>query len=164
MSSYAHVNVGTLEPRAMRCIFLGYTTIVKGYRLWCIKKDRTPKFIISKNVVFDKSTMFGQREELDNLAGNKYQGTDQKTEFEIETSKRMSINLTAQPRDVQEKQLQNIVTKKTRREKKNPPRYVGCISIVDSNPVAYALAAAENIEFDELRLYKEAVQSKDASE
>ena len=78
------MNDGELEPGAMECIFLGYDAGVKGYRLGCIKKDRTPKFIISRDATFDESAMFGQREELNSLAGNKSHGTNQKVEFEIE--------------------------------------------------------------------------------
>ena len=31
--TYAHVNNGKLEPRSMKCIFLGYKSGVKGYKL-----------------------------------------------------------------------------------------------------------------------------------
>ena len=31
--AYAHVNNGKLEPRSMKCIFLGYKSGVKGYKL-----------------------------------------------------------------------------------------------------------------------------------
>ena len=38
----------------MKCIFLGYKSGVKDYKLWCPK---TKKFVISKDVIFDESSM-----------------------------------------------------------------------------------------------------------
>ena len=32
--AYAHVDNGKLEPRLVKCIFLGYKSSVKGY-MWC---------------------------------------------------------------------------------------------------------------------------------
>uniref|UniRef100_A0A5B7C5R0 Retroviral polymerase SH3-like domain-containing protein n=1 Tax=Davidia involucrata TaxID=16924 RepID=A0A5B7C5R0_DAVIN len=54
--TYAHVNEGKLEPKAKKCIFLGYSDGVKGYKLWCTDEN-SPKYIISKDVTFDKSAM-----------------------------------------------------------------------------------------------------------
>ena len=51
--AYAHAIDGKLEPMAIKCIFLRYVAGVKGYRLWCTKKDRTPSFIISRDVTLD---------------------------------------------------------------------------------------------------------------
>ena len=51
--AYAQVNDGKLEPRAKKCIFLGYASRTKGYRLWC-RDSKSPGLIVSRDVKFDK--------------------------------------------------------------------------------------------------------------
>ena len=51
--AYAQVNDGKLEPRAKKCIFLGYASRTKGYKLWC-RDSKSPRLIVSKDVKFDK--------------------------------------------------------------------------------------------------------------
>jgi hypothetical protein len=54
-TAYAHVDNGKLEPRAIKCLFLGYGSRVKGYMLW---NPETRKTFISRSVVFNESMMF----------------------------------------------------------------------------------------------------------
>jgi len=57
---YAHVNNGKLALRAVKCMFLGYASESKGYRMWC---PESKKVIQSKDVTFNKIAMLSSGEE-----------------------------------------------------------------------------------------------------
>lgn len=54
--AYAHIKQDKLEPRALRCVFIGYHVGVQVYNMWCLEAGKT-KCIISRDVVFDDTQM-----------------------------------------------------------------------------------------------------------
>jgi hypothetical protein len=56
--AYTHVNNGKLEPRAVKCIYLGYKPGVEGYKLW---NPETRKIVISRSVTFDDASLFHEK-------------------------------------------------------------------------------------------------------
>nr|GEX66090.1 putative leucine-rich repeat protein, plant-type [Tanacetum cinerariifolium] len=55
--AYLHDKQGKVEPRAIKCVLLGYPEGVKGYRLYRLD-DESPKIVTSRNVVFNESVMY----------------------------------------------------------------------------------------------------------
>ena len=54
--AYAYINNGKLAPRAIECIFLGYASKSKGYRLWC-SESKSQKLILSRDVIFNEDAL-----------------------------------------------------------------------------------------------------------
>jgi hypothetical protein len=78
------VDESKLELRSKKCIFLGYVDEVKGYILLC-SDSKSPKFIVRKDVVFDKFAMIHLGMEFV-VSGWKEQSHSKEVELQVEAS------------------------------------------------------------------------------
>nr|GEU33858.1 retrovirus-related Pol polyprotein from transposon TNT 1-94 [Tanacetum cinerariifolium] len=80
---YVHVNERKLVPCAVKCIFLGYGTGVKGYRVWC-PDLKYRKIIHSRDVTFNEDVIinFGKDFVPPHNVDNNH--TEGKVEFEFD--------------------------------------------------------------------------------
>ena len=72
--AYAHQSKEELEPKAIKCIFLGFPQGVKGYRLW-VKDNKGFKTIISRDVIFSEN-IFPYLSETNHFIGKDFLDTN----------------------------------------------------------------------------------------
>nr|GEW04787.1 retrotransposon protein, putative, Ty1-copia subclass [Tanacetum cinerariifolium] len=128
---------GKLEPRAVKCILLGYPDCVKRYRLYRLD-DESPKIVTSRNVVFNESVMYKDTLKTDQKDGDDEDAGDQVTD---------------QPPDLTDYQLVRDREPWTRTK---PLRFRD-----ESNMDAYAFVAAEEKDTHEPLTYQKAVACED---
>uniref|UniRef100_A0ACD5Y480 Uncharacterized protein n=1 Tax=Avena sativa TaxID=4498 RepID=A0ACD5Y480_AVESA len=165
-TAYAHVDNGKLEPRAVKCIFLGYGSGVKAYKLW---NPETKRILLSRNVVFNESVMYHdslpsdpspvaigeegvrvQVEHLQKTVDNNAVVDDTHEENIDDDVVQHSPTVLQQPQEsiAADRPRRNIV----------PPRRL----IEECNLVHYAFSCAEQVENDsEPATYNEAIASVD---
>ena len=68
-AAYAHIKQSKLEPRAKKCVMLGYQDGVKAYRLWSLEKG-DQKIVVSRDVVFNEEEMSFKREQVSDANSN----------------------------------------------------------------------------------------------
>ena len=73
------VDNGKLEPRSIKCVFLGYKSSVKGYKLWCLKAK---KVIVNRDVIFYETVMLHDSSSRDSCDKEQQKSSTQ-VEFEI---------------------------------------------------------------------------------
>ena len=74
--AYIHVNQGKLNPRALKGIFIGYPSGVKGYKIWLIEEK---KCVISRNIIFHEDALLRT-----NLQEQKIPSETDKFQLEVE--------------------------------------------------------------------------------
>lgn len=147
--AYAHTDQGKLNPRSLKCIFLGYAVGVKGYRLWCLD---TSKIIIEKNVVFNESALSSSTTDSATNSSN----VDKQVELDVDTASPSNPQEHHEEEDQAEEDC--IAKRRERRNIKPPSRY-------SDSTFAYALAIAEETgEAGEPRNYSEALTSPNSAD
>ncbi|KAG8478240.1 hypothetical protein CXB51_028177 [Gossypium anomalum] len=140
--AYAHVDNGKLEPRSIKCVFLGYKAGVKGYKLWC---PENRKVVISRDVVFDETAMISNL----SLKDSSNKENQKQVEHQINTESTPQAITKIENRVASSPQY-SIAKNRTRREIKPPKKYA------EADLVAYALNVAEDIDANqELSNYSE---------
>ncbi|KAG8478549.1 hypothetical protein CXB51_028301 [Gossypium anomalum] len=146
--AYAHVNNGKLEPRSIKCVFLGYKAGVKGYKLWC---PENRKVVISRDVVFDETAMLPNL----SLKDSSNKENQKQVEHQINTKSTPKVSTKIENRVASSPQY-SIAKNRTKREIKPPKKYV------EADLVAYALNVAEDIDANqEPSNYSEAISCED---
>ena len=156
-TAYAHIRQDKLQPRALKCIFLGYPDDVKGYRLWCIEPGHK-KCIISRDVKFNENEMPFKG----NIQNETRRSEDNRLNLEVETVESRSKednNEAAQTREVTEGRDDELLNYQLARDRERrnikPPDRLGFADFT-----AFALLSAEDIENNEPSSYHEAVNGK----
>ena len=93
-TAYYHVKESKLDPRAKKALFMGVTSGVKGYRLWCLSSK---EIISSRDVTFDESAMLKKVTTDGKVSENTFQqlegrlpqvkGTQKQVEFQTTSAK-----------------------------------------------------------------------------
>ncbi|KAG8481510.1 hypothetical protein CXB51_026364 [Gossypium anomalum] len=143
-AAYAHVDNGKLELRSIKCIFFGYKTGVKGYKLWCPEKR---KVVISRDVVFDETAMLPNLSLKD--SSNKENQKQVEQQINIESTPQASTKIDNR---VASSPQYSITKNRTRREIKPPKMYA------EADLIAYTLNVTEDIDANrELSNYSEVI-------
>jgi len=78
------VNDGKLAPRPVQCMFLGYASEFKGYRMWC---PDSKKVIQSKDIIINENAMLssGKKFVVSSTNTSDQEDISRKVEIEVKT-------------------------------------------------------------------------------
>lgn len=149
-ATYAYVKQNKLEPRAKKCVLLGYQENVKAYRFWSLDKEGQ-KIIVSRDVTFSEAEMPFKGKQTEAVV------SDVLLDFEIgESSSRADVDEDA---NIMESSDEGGATgqqprRNPRRTQKLPDRFS------DYDMSFFALCVAEVLLYAEPSTYEEAIRCK----
>ena len=152
--AYAHIRQSKLEPRAIKCVMIGYQKGVKGYRLWSTEPGKL-KVVVSRDVVFKEDEKPFVRKESES-AQIEVEPPDVDSDSETtDLSESPSFSTSQPPIQHQSPAAEQPppLRAKSKRQIKLPSRFS------DYDMMYYAICVAEGIEYHEPSTYKEAVRS-----
>ncbi|RWR77058.1 Retrovirus-related Pol polyprotein from transposon TNT 1-94 [Cinnamomum micranthum f. kanehirae] len=133
--AYYHVTERKLDPMAKKAIFLGFSSGVKGYRLWC---SDSKKLVLSRDVTFDEAAMCKQNKQNDFQEESKAIGTSKQVEFDVIPFESEGDDTNEEEIPAQEppqEQADSIAASRPKRNIRKPQRF--------TDIVAYALPMVE---------------------
>ncbi|GJT48090.1 retrovirus-related pol polyprotein from transposon TNT 1-94 [Tanacetum coccineum] len=165
---YVHVNEGKLVPRAVKCIFLGYGSRVKGYRVWC-PDPKYHKIIHSKDITFNEDVIINSGKDFVPPHNVDNHHTEGKVEFEFDVENNTHTQSLFNDKHIETQDDGNMPTSSQSqpqteyllardhesRQVNRPPRHKD----YQCDLVAYAFAAASHIEGCVPTNYFEAISS-----
>ncbi|CAL8994262.1 unnamed protein product, partial [Prunus brigantina] len=146
--AYYHVRESKLDPRAKKALFMGFSTGVKGYRLWCPDEK---KIVVSRDVTFDEAAMVNQNKHESEIEATKTMSSSKQVELlktpvvpvrSDTTDTSPTVDSDEEDEDDEEEaptqeppqQQDSIAIRRSRREIRKPARF--------TDIVAYALPKA----------------------